>query len=99
MRAAVFPRPEASEVMEREDLLPGEGEVVVRVEACGVCGTDAHIYRGEFPARFPLVAGHEFAGVVERTGPGVASLRVGAASAGRAGAAWCICAATCSPTA
>lgn len=77
MRAAVFPRPEACEVMEREDLLPGEGEVVVRVEACGVCGTDAHIYRGEFPARFPLVAGHEFAGVVERTGPGVASLRVG----------------------
>jgi 2-desacetyl-2-hydroxyethyl bacteriochlorophyllide A dehydrogenase len=77
MRAAVFPGPEICEIVERQPLVPAEGQVVVRVEACGICGTDAHIYRGQFPARFPVVAGHEFAGVVEETGPAVASLRVG----------------------
>ena len=77
MRAAVFPAPEVCEIVEREAPLPAEGQVLVRVEACGVCGTDAHIYRGQFPARFPLIAGHEFAGVVEQTGPGARLLRPG----------------------
>ncbi len=77
MRAAVFLGPGECEVLERG--LPGlqEGEVLVRVEASGVCGTDLHIYKGEFPARFPLIAGHEFAGVIEETGPGVEHLRPG----------------------
>jgi len=77
MRAAVFPAPEVCEIVEREAPLPAEGQALVRVEACGVCGTDAHIYRGRFPARFPVIAGHEFAGVIEQTGPGVRSLRSG----------------------
>jgi len=38
------------------------GEVVVEVLACGLCGTDRHILRGEYPARLPLVMGHEFGG-------------------------------------
>jgi len=77
MRAALFSRPGVCEVAERQVGPPSEGEVMVQVEACGVCGTDAHIYRGGFPARFPLVAGHEFAGVVEEVGAGVSSLRAG----------------------
>ncbi len=77
MRAAVFPAPEVCEMVEREAPPPSEGEVLVRVEACGICGTDSHIYRGQFPARFPVIAGHEFAGVVEQTGAGVRSLRSG----------------------
>ncbi len=77
MRAAVFPAPEACEIVARDVPTPAEGQVLVRVEACGVCGTDAHIYRGAFPARFPLVAGHEFAGVVEQTGPAVSHLHPG----------------------
>ena len=55
---------------------PGPGEVVVRVEACGVCGTDHHILHGEYPASLPVTLGHEFAGTVAATGPG-ARLAVG----------------------
>ncbi len=46
------------------------GELVVRVEACGVCGTDRHIFHGEYPAVLPMTPGHEFAGTVTAAGPG-----------------------------
>jgi len=78
MRAAVFQAPGESEIIERETPTASEGHVLVQVAACGVCGTDVHIYQGEFPtAAFPLVAGHEFAGTVEATGAGVPYLRPG----------------------
>jgi len=77
MRAALFPTPGEIEIVERETPTPAEWHVVVRVEACGVCGTDLHIFQGEFPARFPLIPGHEFAGVVEQAGQGVSALRPG----------------------
>ena len=64
---------------------PGPGEVLIRVEACGVCRTDLHILDGELAApRLPLVPGHEIVGRVERTGPGVAGL----ASGQRVGVPW-----------
>jgi L-iditol 2-dehydrogenase len=50
---------------------PGPGEAVVRVLAAGICGTDRHLYAGEFPSRPPVTLGHEFAGTVTATGPGV----------------------------
>jgi L-iditol 2-dehydrogenase len=50
---------------------PGPGEVLVRVLAAGICGTDRHLYLGEFPSRPPVTLGHEFAGLIEATGPGV----------------------------
>jgi L-iditol 2-dehydrogenase len=50
---------------------PGPGEVLVRVEAAGICGTDRHLYRGEFPCTPPVTLGHEFAGVVLGSGSGV----------------------------
>ena len=77
VRAAVFPAPETCEIVEGELPAPAEQQALLRVEACGLCGTDAHIYRGQFPARFPLIAGHEFAGVVEEVGAGVPFLRPG----------------------
>jgi len=49
---------------------PGPGEVVLRVEACGICGTDRHILHGEYPAALPVTLGHEFAGTVAATGAG-----------------------------
>ncbi|HWG86122.1 MAG TPA: alcohol dehydrogenase catalytic domain-containing protein, partial [Deinococcales bacterium] len=49
----------------------------VRVHATGVCGTDLHLLHGHFGARFPLVAGHEIAGIVDEVGPGVVTLREG----------------------
>ncbi|MGL4236033.1 alcohol dehydrogenase catalytic domain-containing protein [Tabrizicola sp.] len=56
--------------------LPGPGEVLVRVLAAGICGTDRHLYKGEFPCAPPVTLSHEFAGVVIARGEGV-SLAVG----------------------
>ena len=51
---------------------PKDGEVLIRQEACGVCGTDMHIYQGHFPgAKFPTVLGHEIIGTIEKLGEDV----------------------------
>ena len=50
---------------------PGPGEVLVRVEAAGICGTDRHLFHGEFPCRPPVTLGHEFSGIVVGRGAGV----------------------------
>lgn len=47
------------------------GEVKVRVDGCGICGTDRHLFHGEFPSRGPVTLGHEFCGIVVETGAGV----------------------------
>ena len=49
---------------------PSPGEVVVRVEACGICGTDRHLYHGDFPSTPPVTLGHEFSGIVTAVGAG-----------------------------
>jgi D-arabinose 1-dehydrogenase-like Zn-dependent alcohol dehydrogenase len=60
------------ELVEREVPSPGRGEVVVRVQACGVCHSDVFAKEGGFPGlRHPLVPGHEVAGVLEAVGEGV----------------------------
>ena len=51
---------------------PGPGEVQVRVEAAGICGTDRHLFMGEFPCTPPVTLGHEFSGLVTAVGAGVA---------------------------
>lgn len=51
--------------------VPAPGEVLIRVEACGICGTDRHLLHGEFPSKPPLTLGHEFAGIVVGCGEGV----------------------------
>jgi S-(hydroxymethyl)mycothiol dehydrogenase len=57
---------------------PGAGEVQVRVEACGVCHTDLHVVEtGGWGMRFPILLGHEGAGVVEEVGEGVSSVAAG----------------------
>lgn len=56
---------------------PGPGEVLVSVQACGVCHTDLHYREGAVGDDFPFLLGHEAAGVVEETGPGVTGLRPG----------------------
>jgi L-iditol 2-dehydrogenase len=48
---------------------PGPAEVLIRVEAAGICGTDRHLFRGEFPCTPPVTLCHEFAGIVETAGP------------------------------
>lgn len=56
---------------------PGPGEVLVRVEAAGICGTDRHILKGEFPSAPVLTLGHEFCGIVTALGQGAAGHRIG----------------------
>jgi propanol-preferring alcohol dehydrogenase len=63
---------------ERETPAPGAGQVLIRIEACGVCRTDLHVVDGELPdIRLPIVPGHEVVGFVERLGAGVEDLAIG----------------------
>jgi 2-desacetyl-2-hydroxyethyl bacteriochlorophyllide A dehydrogenase len=72
MRAVVIERPGSFLVTDMPDPVPGPGEILVRVECCGICGTDLHILDGEFPPTpYPITPGHEFAGTVAALGPSV----------------------------
>lgn len=64
--------------------VPGPGELLIAVAACGVCRTDLHVVDGEIPARYPIVPGHEIVGHVAALGAGVSGFAVG----DRVGAAW-----------
>ncbi len=82
MKAMRLPRlaPVEQSPLEPADLpdpRPGPNEVVLDVEACGVCRTDLHIVEGEVAARLPIVPGHQVAGTVLECGTGVAGLRPG----------------------
>ncbi|MFB2550680.1 zinc-dependent alcohol dehydrogenase family protein [Ensifer soli] len=65
-------------VREVEKPVPGPNDLLVRVEACGVCGTDRHILHGEFPSKPPVTLGHEFCGIVEAVGDKVTTVKPGA---------------------
>lgn len=56
---------------------PGPGEVLVDIQACGVCHTDLHYRQGNINDDFPFLLGHEAAGVIEAVGEGVTSVAVG----------------------
>ena len=80
MRAMVLTRPGAGSVepVELERPVPGPGQVLVRVLACGVCRTDLHVVDGDLPEpAIPIVPGHEIVGRIEETGPGVAAFEPG----------------------
>jgi S-(hydroxymethyl)glutathione dehydrogenase / alcohol dehydrogenase len=79
IRAAVLEEFGAPLVVQEVELAePKAGEVLVRLVACGVCHTDLYTASGADPSGYaPTVLGHEGAGVVERVGEGVASLRPG----------------------
>jgi 2-desacetyl-2-hydroxyethyl bacteriochlorophyllide A dehydrogenase len=73
MRAIVLDRPGRFRVAKVPDPTPGPGQIVVKVDCCGICGTDIHIMDGEFPPTpYPITPGHEFAGTVAAVGPEVA---------------------------
>jgi S-(hydroxymethyl)glutathione dehydrogenase / alcohol dehydrogenase len=77
-RAAVFWAPERPlEVAEIELDEPGRGDVLVRMAAVGICGTDLHMVKGEWQRPTPMVLGHEGAGVVEAVGEGVSTVKPG----------------------
>jgi len=77
MRGIVFVGNRRCEVREFPIPEPGRGEVLIRVKATGVCGSDLHVYRSQ-PEEVPgQIAGHEPSGVVERVGPEVIRVRPG----------------------
>src|SRR5216110_3384578 len=90
MKAMVLPKlgPVDSAPLRLVDLPvpePGRGEVLIRVEVCGVCRTDLHVVEGELPPRKEnVVPGHEVVGRVERLGPESGRFRIG----DRVGVAW-----------
>ena len=55
----------------------GPQDVLIRVHASGICGTDVHIYRGEYLGDYPIVPGHESAGVVDSVGSDVSEFQTG----------------------
>jgi D-arabinose 1-dehydrogenase-like Zn-dependent alcohol dehydrogenase len=73
------------ELVEREVPSPGNGEVRIRVEACGVCHSDSFTKEGKpYGIRYPIVPGHEVAGRIDAVGPGAEPWRVGQ----RVGVGW-----------
>src|SRR2546421_8633865 len=78
MKAVVIDSPNELTIKKIADPTPKADEVVVKVEACGICGTDIHVIRGEFePTRYPIVPGHEFCGEVVAIGGDVRNVKVG----------------------
>jgi threonine dehydrogenase-like Zn-dependent dehydrogenase len=65
MKALVYTRPNEVQLLDRPDPEAADGEVVLRIDAAGICGSDLHAWHGHDPRRHPgLVLGHEFAATV-----------------------------------
>ena len=77
MKAVVYDAARSYAVREIPTPQAAAGEVRIKVDQVGVCGTDLHIHEGEFNAVFPLIPGHELVGVVDSLGEGVTRFRVG----------------------
>jgi propanol-preferring alcohol dehydrogenase len=79
MKAMLLERPGRSLVPARPDApVPGPGQVLIQVAACGICRTDLHIIDGELEhPKLPLILGHEIVGRVEAAGPGASRFAPG----------------------
>ncbi len=77
MKAAFITAPNNTTVMSAPEPQVGPNDVLIKVQAAGICGTDVHILKGEYEAKYPLIPGHEFSGEVAAVGADVANFRVG----------------------
>lgn len=80
MRAGVFKGKGIVEIEEVMKPACGDKDAIIKVQACGVCGTDVHIFDGAEGAAAtspPVILGHEFSGIVEQVGAKVEGVRVG----------------------
>src|SRR5579871_1003485 len=74
------PKPVEQSPLEMSDLpvpSPGDDELLLRVNVCGICHTDLHTVEGEISGRLPVVPGHQIVGAVEKLGAKVNDFRVG----------------------
>lgn len=77
MKAAVITRINTPwEIMEKPQPQPKDGQVLIKIHACGLCGTDLHVHHGLFPVPLPCIPGHEPVGEIVSVGPGVTDLKV-----------------------
>jgi len=77
MQALQYRRPDKLRLREFPDPEPADDEILLEVAACGICGTDLHILAGEAPSASPVILGHEFSGMVIRTGKQVSGIKPG----------------------
>ncbi len=77
MKAAIIEK--AGSVIYKDIPVPEvrENEILILVKASGICGTDVHIYQGEYLGSYPIVPGHEFSGIVESVGSMVTRFKLG----------------------
>lgn len=79
MHAMVLSAPATPlQMQERDDPIPGDGEIRVKISACGVCRTDLHVVDSELPdIRYPIIPGHEIVGRIDLMGNGVTGHQIG----------------------
>lgn len=79
MKAAVLEKYNEFKVVEKPDPVMTETDVLVRVQYASICGSDQHLYKGDFHPRtkLPFTPGHEFAGIIEKIGKQVDGFQVG----------------------
>jgi D-arabinitol dehydrogenase (NADP+) len=77
MKAVIFPKPGEFEVGDIEIPEINDNEVLIKNSYAGFCGTDLKIFKGDYVTVFPLIPGHEFAGVVEKAGKKVTGFKKG----------------------
>jgi len=77
MKAYLIEKPNKGILTDEPIPVPADDEVLVEVKAAGICGTDIHIFKGEYYGGYPRIPGHEFSGVVVATGKNVTKFKVG----------------------
>ncbi len=84
MRQAIMTEPGSIELRNVPEPTIDDGEILLRVQRIGVCGSDVHVNHGRHPfTSYPVVQGHEFSGVVEAVGAGVTGIAPGAKATAR----------------
>lgn len=77
MNVIRIPEPNKWKVEDIAKPEPSDNEVLINVKACGICGTDIHIFRGRYFGDYPVIPGHEFSGIVEKIGKNVTKFEMG----------------------
>ena len=78
MKALVYTKPYCFEFSDFSNPVPGNDDVLIRVKACGICGSDVHGFTGKTGRRIPpLIMGHEAAGIIEEVGKNVKDFKKG----------------------
>jgi 2-desacetyl-2-hydroxyethyl bacteriochlorophyllide A dehydrogenase len=77
MRAVVIEKPGEARIKTVPVPPVGDFDVRIKVKACGICGTDVHVFRGEYLGGYPIIPGHEYSGIIDEVGKNVTRLKAG----------------------